>query len=377
MAKELLQILEDWNGFQSIKEAQKPENYDLRLKETIDLLTNANGLAPHRREFLIREALTTSDFPLLFGDVLDRSMLASYKAAPSEWRQIAKKKNNKDFRAADMFSVTGGDEYLSTVAEKEEYPGSGRDESKYSLTVAKYGRRFNISWETIINDDLNALGDTPQRFSRAATRTEARTVVGLYAGDVGTHAGGNLYESGTNMSASPLDIDALEVGLAYMAALQDDGGEPILNRAKYLVVPPALELTARAILTSSLKMWLEQADATGGAVRPFPTANVVSQVGLQLIVEPYLPILDTTNPNTGWYLFADPNEIAALGYGYLSGHETPELCMKASDKIAIGGAPMSALTGDFMSDNVQYRVRLCFGATKLDWKATYMGGKVS
>jgi hypothetical protein len=38
---------------------------------------------------------------------------------------------------------------------------------------------------------------------------------------------------------------------------------------------------------------------------------------------------------------------------------------------------MSAMSGDFASDNILYRVRVCAGACKLDWRATYMGGKVS
>jgi hypothetical protein len=46
--------------------------------------------------------------------------------------------------------------------------------------------------------------------------------------------------------------------------------------------------------------------------------------------------------------------------------------MKSSDKVAIGGGgEISPMDGDFATDNVIYRVRECFGANKLDWRATY------
>jgi len=370
---ELLQIMEDWNGYEEAHKAQKLPDYERRLKETIDLITNT-GLPKHRREFLIKEAMTTSDFPLLFADTLDRSLLASYKATTPVYRAIGRKKNNVDFKAAKLFSMTGGDEHLEEVAEKAEFPGSSRTEGKYEHTIKKYGRIFEISWESIINDALGALQDTPERFSRATTRTESRVVTTLYAGDAGTHAAGNLYESGVNMSSNLLTINNLGIAISNQVKMTDAGSEPIMNRPKILVVPPDLEITAREILTSAVKMWLE---TSGGAAVPYPTVNALAQEGIQLVVEPYLPILDTTNGTTGWYLFSDPNEIAALAYGWLAGHETPEICMKASDKVSLGGGLISPMEGDIESDNIKYRVRLCFGATKLDWRGTYMGGKVS
>ena len=58
----------------------------------------------------------------------------------------------------------------------------------------------------------------------------------------------------------------------------------------------------------------------------------------------------------------------------MKGHERPEICMKASDKVTIGGGPIGPMSGDFATDNVFYRVRLVFGGTTLDWRATYLGG---
>jgi len=350
-----------------------------RVTEAMDLIYNSRyqgrNIAPHAREFLIREALTTSDFPYLFGDVLDRQVLAAYQAAPPDWRKYTKVSTNRDFKNSDRYRMSGGDDYLAEVSEKGEYLASPRTEARYRLQVAKYGRQFDISWEAMINDDLGALKDTPARFARAAIHSEARLVSNLYVHNVVLATAGR-----GNLSVNPLTIANLETALEWFAAQTDVGGSPIYNRAKYLVVPPALELTARAILTSAQKMGL--AGATTIAAAPdvwVPTTNVVAGMGLELVVNPWITILDAAsgNPLTSvgaWYLFSDPANLAALEFAHLRGHEKPEICMKASDKVTIGGGAINALSGDFATDNVFYRVRAIMGGITEDWRAFYFGG---
>lgn len=377
---ELLKLVENWDGYRSISEVKKSDNYEAQLKEVIDLLSNAKGLPRHRHEYLLREALTTSDFPYLFGDVLDRQVLASYKATEPVWKAFVRMGTVPRIYpqvGGYRFAITGGDQHLELVAEKGEYLASERDETRYAMYVRKYGRQFDISWEALINDDIGALKDTPERFSRAAIRTEHRLVTGTYAHDVGATHVTNLYSTAgdINCVAGLLTIANLEAGLEFMAGVVDANGEPIMNRAKFLVVPPALEMTARQILTSTVKMW---AEGTGATPTAWPMTNVVSQMGLTLVVDPYLPVMDaTTTGASGWYLFADPADIAAMECDYLVGHERPEICMKASDKVSIGGGEVGPMSGDFATDNVLYRVRDIFGANKLDWRASYMGGHIS
>ena len=375
MAQEVMQLVEDWRGWNALSEKTKPAGYDVKLKETMDILSNARGLPPHVHEFQVREVLTTADFPLLFGDITDRSMITTFCSLEANWKKYAKAKpTNKNFLPANIFSMYGGTQALDEVAEKGEYLASEREELRYQLSLKKYGRQFDISWESIVNDELGALTDTPDRFARAAALTELQTMIALYASDIGAHvegAGGALYQNLINSVAGALTIATLETGLEMMAALTDVPGDPCPQQMKYLVVPPSLEMTARQILTSTHKMWTDDA---GGVFRASPTTNVVSQMGLELIVEPYLQILNAGGTGlTGWYLFADPNQTTALEYAHLAGHENPEICMKASDKVAVGGGPLGPMTGDFATDDIFYRVRHCFGATKMDWRGTFHG----
>ena len=350
-----------------------------RITEVHNLIYNSiyqgEVIAPHVREFLIREAMTTSDFPLLFGDVLDRQVLAAYKATEPVWKKFTKLSTNADFRNADRYRFSGGDEVLALVGEKGEYFASSRAEARYRLMVKKYGRQYDISWEALINDDLNALKDTPARFAKAALRTEHSVVSNLYVHNVVLATAGR-----GNLSVNPLTIANLETALEWFAAQTDVGGEPIANRAKVLVVPPALELTARQILTSALKQGLAGATTIAGAPDVWvPTTNVVANYGLDLAIDPYITTIgvaagEPLSAVGAWYLFSDPNELAALEAAHLRGHERPEIAMKASDKVTVGGGAMNPMSGDFATDNVFYRVRVVFGGVTEDWRAFYFGG---
>ena len=149
---DFMKLMEDWRGYVSLSEVKKPEGYEAKLKETIDLLTNAKGFPQHRHEYLLREALTTSDFPYLFGDVLDRQVLANYKATDPVWKQFVRMGTVPRIYpqiGGYRFAITGGDQHLDLVAEKGEYLASDRNELRDSIYVRKYGRQFDISWESI------------------------------------------------------------------------------------------------------------------------------------------------------------------------------------------------------------------------------------
>lgn len=371
--REFLEIMDNWEGFHPVGERYLDEAAIVR---TIELLTNKHKMPSHRWEYLMKEAITTSDFPYLFGQVVDRQMLAAYKAWVHDWESYCKVGTAKDFNTWRSHKVWGNDENLPLVAEKGEYLVAPVGEARYTGRVYRRGRQFDISWESIINDAMGAFSDIPQRFARAAIRTEARFATGLYAAAAGPN--GALFgtpivdvdgQAVTNQGVLPLTIANLETTMALMAAQVDVNGEPISVRGVHLVVPPPLEFTARAILTSALKQWTE---VGAGAGIPVPTTNVVPQMGLKLHVDPFLQIVDVSATNdTTWYLFADPGQGAAMEVRRLRGHETPEICMKSSDKVMVGGGAISPFAGDFATDNIFYRVRIVLGGTQLDPRFAY------
>jgi len=375
MAQEFLKTIEDWNGYHSVGGSKINE---AALSEAIALITNKNRMPPHQHKYLMQEAITTTDFPYLFGQVIDRQLLANYKAWVPDWRSYVAMSSVPDFNTVRREKLLGSDNNLAEVPEKGEYLPVKPVNCRYTYNVKKYGRQFDISWEALVNDSLGAFNDIPQRFATAAIRSEARFVTSLFASSTsaqgantalfGEHTIVDCGQTITNSGHLPLTIANLEATMQLMASQTDPNGEPISVRGVHLVVPPALEFTARAILTSALKQWTE---VGAGAGIPVPTTNIVPQLGLQLHVDPYLPVINTHAPNIGWFLFGDPSQGAALEFAYLRGYEAPEIVMKASDKVMVGGAMVSPFSGDFATDNIMYRVRHVFGGVQRDPRFAY------
>ncbi|MCK5610012.1 Mu-like prophage major head subunit gpT family protein [Candidatus Pacearchaeota archaeon] len=369
MATMLNEVMKDWDGYYAARRPKADPQYDIKLREMMALVEGSDGRPAHMREFMLKEAITTSDFPLMFADSLEREVLTKFKAIPKQMRQILRMGKVKDFRQVKRFRIDGATSRLNKVVEKGEYLATALTEEQYTYTLEKYGRQLDISWENIINDDLGAFNDIPDRLAHACSNTEEWFITNLYWAAAGPRAAFfSAANGGAAVGTAVLTIAALENAVEAMAAFVDPAGEPILNRPKYLVVGPALEFTARQILTSALKMWVE---GTGANPTVHPTTNVIAKYGLQLIVNPWIPIVDTTTGATTWALFSDPKQIPAGEFGQLRGHENPQIHMKASDLIKVGGGSVSPFDGDFATDNVFYRVRQVMGGCTMDGQAGY------
>jgi len=363
---------------------------EAKLARFTDVLTNEPGridLALHAmREgypFAIAEGISTGDFPTLFGALVDREMMAAYRASIPDWRPYIKTGTVPNFVQHELHKVTGNDSILPLVAENGPYLETPSVTGHYHRQVFKYGRMFRISFEATVNDFLGAFDGMGNKFLTAVQRTEARNAaltfvaaagpsVALYGAPIADVDGQNV----TNLGVLGLSITNLEATLRLMSEQTDANGEPISVAGVHLVVPPALEMTARAILTSA---FVQQVDTTGGAnavapvYLPLPTSNVLPQLGLQLHVNRELPRIDVSgNGNGTWYVFADYNEGVAAQMDFLRGHETPEVCMKVSDKVSIGGGGLiGPAEGDFAADGIAYRVRCINGGCHADPRFTY------
>jgi hypothetical protein len=165
---EFLKLMEDWSGF---VEAGKKKFSEASIARAVDLITNKAGWSSRKLSHMMEEAITTSDFPDLFGFIIDREVQARYKVYPSDWKGYFKMKPVVNFNTIEVHKVTGADDRMEQVSEKGEYLVSPVAEGHYEWNVAKYGKQFDISWEAIINDVLGAFADIPERFANAAIRS--------------------------------------------------------------------------------------------------------------------------------------------------------------------------------------------------------------
>lgn len=343
--------------------------YRASLLEAANLY--ADVLAGRTRPWRLQEAMTTSDFQFLFGDILDRQLLARYQSMPVMWEKFARRGRVRDFRKVRRYTLDGGEAVLDPVPQNTEYPAATVTDGKYEYQVRKYGKRLPFTWEDFINDDLDALKDMPERLANAARFSIEKFATDLYAGATGPDT--SFFSSGNKnvVTGNPaLSIAGLTTAFTVLAAQIDGDGNPIYIDGVTLVVPPALEAVALNIVNAT-EIYAASGGGNGNSVDQLKVTNWMRN-RVAVVVNPWLPIVsNSSNGNTTWYLFANPSVgRPAMEIGFLQGHETPELFMKSPNAVRVGGGGLiDPMEGDFDTDAIDHKLRYVFGGTLMDPKS--------
>lgn len=325
----------------------------------------------------LAEAFSTSDFKLGAAAELDKEMLAQYDELPTVWQGYTDKTTVRDFRPKRLVSRWRNTVGFARVPELTEYPGQDtRGASEYAIAVAKYGRRFAISWEAWKNNEaIGELEDLPGELARQARETETIAALSnLLAIDASTNLAASVntafFKSGNGNAptALPLTRANLKAVLDGMATKKDpNSGRVIARPAMVVVVPKALESAIMAIVTPTV---VRITDTTTNT--QVEQANEFAN--LDYVVEPMLDFMNThAKAGTTWFVVPKPGgPRPALWSAYLAGYETPDLRVKADTGQRVGGGDISALEGSFEVDDIQFRGRHIVGNQQGDPLFTYV-----
>ena len=286
---------------------------------------------------------TTSDFPVLLQNALNKTLQNSYDLAAETWRMFCAIGNLNDFRPHPRFRL-GQFGKLDEVIEGAEYKTVAvADGESESITGKTYGNLINLSRQTIINDDLGAFVTLAARFGAAAGLTIEETVYALLKqnGGLGPTMSDNvpLFDaSHANISTNAaLSVAALEADRVKMVQQKDPNNKRYLNIRPYaLVVPVGLGGAAKVLNMSQFDN-----DAAGNYQKP----NIVAGLFTNIVDTPYLT-------GTRRYVFANPMQAPAFEVAFLDGVQNPYLEMQES----------------FGQDGMQWKVRLDFGVAAIDWR---------
>lgn len=264
------------------------------------------------REELVRRAFhSTSDFPILFENAMNRSLAARYREAQPTYRRIARQRTYMDFR--DHTTVRLGD--FPTLKEVSPQAGELQSgtfaEAKEKTAVKAYGVRVDLSRQMLVNDSLDGIMQILNDRGAAVARFEDATFYAMMIS--GTNSNGptmvettrqmfNTTDGTLAASAATIDITSLSLGRAALRKRKGVGGADLELTARILLVGPDRETVAQQVVAP---IQAQQA----GNVNPFS--------GLLEVV--------TTAKITGnsWYLFASPDEAACFEWGLLEGYDAP------------------------------------------------------
>lgn len=272
----------------------------------------------------------TSDFKALLGNAVGRVLHETYDAYQPALKAVARQVNLPDFRARSIVRLSDAPS-LEKVNEHGEFKYGSMADAVNTWALSTYGRIIGLTRQAIINDDLDGFADLIRKFGVSAAQREAAELVTVLTASPKVD-GVDLFsvEAGTlkTGTASALALTSLAEATHLLRMQRDHGGDLLAQTPGVLVVPSALEWTARQLLSSGYT----------------PTSAAgVQPLELELVVEPRL---DATSP-TAWYLVASNQR--ALEYGYLDqaqgiqvtqqdGFEVDGLLLKASLDFGTGWA---------------------------------------
>jgi hypothetical protein len=307
---------------------------------------------------------TTGSFPSLLMDAANKSLLAGYEEAPYTWNLWARQGQSVD----DMkninrirFSAMGSPE---VVPEGHDYPEAKTGDEKETYRVEKYGSMFSVSWETIVNDDLDALSRVPAMQGASCRRRQNQAVYNVLTAnaamaDTGllfnttaqTTAGGHNNTSGAAAAPSVTTLNAGYLSMMTKTGITVNGvAGPILNiQPAYLIVPANYGATALQLLGS-----IADPAAGGNAAGNSNTLNIYGPNGprpIKVIIE---PVLDASS-TTVWYLAANTSQVDTVELTFLAGEESPVL---ESDWV-------------MTNDTYLFKVRQTFAAAPIDFRGLF------
>lgn len=300
-------------------------------------VTNSNAFCS--KSEIIERALSTSDFPILLKNILNKSLRREYDLAEKTWEPLVRKTVVPDFKPIERVQI-GDAPILLPKSENGQYQQGSFSDAGETYALREWGRIISITRKTLVNDDLHALLRLPSMLSRRSAELEADLAWGSILNSPKMGDGFPLFDSKHNnytKTGSVISVQSVGEAKRSMRMQRGLNGGRINIIPRYLIVPTALEAVAQQFLFPTVPN-MDQ------SVNPFKSS-------LKLIVDPRLDDVSTT----AWYLAADLGQIDLIEMAYLQGQEG----LYMEQKI------------DFNTDGIQLKVRMDIESKAIDWRGFY------
>jgi len=279
---------------------------------------------------------TTADFPALMGNTVGRTLRRAYELAPQTFKPFVRAATVPDFRPVSRVALSDISK-MQAVAEGAEYQYATVGDSSEQYVVGKWGQIISITWETIINDDLNAFDRIPMAMGQEAAQVESDVVWAILLSNPLMSDGKTLFHAdhGNLGAAADIDINSLQAGRTRMRTQKTANGRFLNNAPSFLIAGPLKEQKANQYTSSNYVA------TKNGDINPDYNRSLT-------------PIIEGRIVDNSWFLSADPNSqsIDTIEAAHLAGHE---------------GLQTEQRQG-FVTDGVEIKGRLVFGAKAIDWR---------
>ena len=341
-------------------------NVKARILEAAKLFNEGARGVTAAAEYRLKEAFSTSDFPVLLGKAFDIEVQSTYREITPEWRTIARETKLKDFRPKKIIDLNGGQDTFEDVAEGEEYKSTSLSEFEYEIGIGKTGRVYGLTFELRKNNDYSELMDFPARLATAARNTEDAKVFGALVTKDGPNTAFFKTANGNAPDTKILNRENAQLAVKAIWKRKNREGVPFraLGTKLLLVVPPTLQFEAEQVVAPTI------ADPAGG------TNPIVNPLygKLTVLVSERLGMIDqSAKADTTWYILPAPASAnPALYKATMLGEEQPDIRVKRDQGERVGGGAVGVDEGSFNDDTIHYRGRHITGGAATDPIGTYV-----
>lgn len=299
-----------------------------------------------------------ADFPLFLQTVIRHRFRERFRTVAAKFQRYTGVENAQDFRehrVSELGSIRG----IDAVGELQEYPRlRSSEEPGPSYSVGKYGGIYGVSYELVINDDVDRiLNRIPRELGRSTAEFQSQAVVAFIEsnpdyidGDPFFHA--NHDNLVTGAAAEPSE-DNLAAILDTLSNRRDADGMPFSVTPRNIIVKnPSDAMIFERILESTDTgiSDTEASTATFARGRKNPLANTLPNDAV--ITEPWL------NDANDWYMTADADERPAFVVAYLRNRKEPFIGQRNPEVRGLGSGP-DPYTMEF--DSIDFKLRHVFG----------------
>lgn len=298
-------------------------------------------------EVMARALHTTSDFPIILGEVTRQTLMAGYTSYENTFQLFANHMVLTDFREVKALDM-GAAPDLEKVNESGEFKRGTVRESEEGMKLASYGKIIGLTRQMLINDQLGAFTQLISGWGRKVAKLEGDIVWDVIINNAKLKNGKGLFHvDHKNLgTASVLDQAALEAARTQFRKQKDIDGEAINVTPKFLFVGSDLEISAQKLLT--------------GITTPHTVAEVVPEA-IRSLTPVYEHRLDNI-ATKAWFLFAEAANTMGRGihYLHLAGQEQP----RYEERLG------------FDVDGIEYKIAHDFGAGLTDYRFAYKNAGV-
>ncbi len=289
----------------------------------------------------------------ILADVANKSALQGWEGAEETWSQWTIPGTLSDYREAQRANMALLDK-LDKMQEHQPWSYGDLADIKQGIQGYFYGKRYGLSIQAIVNDDLGELTRAFNAWGEAASATVGDAVVAVL-----TAAGSGGYGQVMDEDSDPLfhsdhgnyiaggsgaapSITTLAAGRKAMMTATDQNGRTLGIRPRYIIHGGTLTPTVWTLLNS-------QTLIDGSATATQGDRNWAANMGLQS-VEEYR--LDGLFSGVAWILAAARRTVEVAGVG---GPLVPRV-----ERTMISETP-----------GIGYEMSMPFGCAALDYRGLY------